>query len=443
MSALRTYKEKHGHLLVPYTFVVPHSDKSWPSVAWGYNLGNAVSMLRSSVNGCSDWTLSTEVTEELEAMGFITAASQFKWDAIIMPSLRRYYEVHGHTDVHLGFVVPRGDATWPRAAWGHRLGNTVRCIRHVRSYYPQVEELEEELERLELCYKTTISERDWKEKILPSLEAFREEFGHCLVTRTFKVPEDPKWPRKAWGLYLGKVVNAIRARATYTEQTTRDKDRLEAVGFAWNHSAGVWDDRIMPATETFAAVYPHCNVPQKFVVPSEEPVDTSSERPHSGQHLHRRDDEVRQGHEADAWAELAAKCKKIDLVAEAVTNPLARSGNDSGYDGGNTAPSATTKRSIYSKTYLALAPVADTSARQRLLLAAAPAIAAGTPINDDFLLSARMERQLRELEAQRGMVTRHEVLVAMVREHTILMEHAEAECPRAVVPMVMPSATLQ
>ncbi|KAK1933716.1 hypothetical protein P3T76_011930 [Phytophthora citrophthora] len=96
---------------------------------------------------------------------------------------------------------------------------------------------------------------------------------------------------------------------------------------------------------------------------------------------------------------------------------------------------------MYSKTYLALAPVADTAARQRLLTAAAPAIAAGTPINDELLLSVRMERQLRELEAQRGMVTRHEVLAAMVREHAILMEHAEAEYPGATAPTVMPSAT--
>ncbi|ETL85928.1 hypothetical protein L917_14600, partial [Phytophthora nicotianae] len=95
--------------------------------------------------------------------------------------------------------------------------------------------------------------------------------------------------------------------------------------------------------------------------------------------------------------------------------------------------------SMYSKTYLALAPVADTVARQRLLHAAAPAIAAGTPINDDLLLSARVERQLREVEAQRGMVTRHEVLAAMIREHAIFIEHAEMEYPKAVAPSVMPS----
>ncbi|GMF32947.1 unnamed protein product [Phytophthora lilii] len=97
---------------------------------------------------------------------------------------------------------------------------------------------------------------------------------------------------------------------------------------------------------------------------------------------------------------------------------------------------------MYSKTYHALAPVADTTARQRLLHAAAPAIAAGTPINDDLFFSVIMERQLREREAQGGMVTRHEVLTAMIREHAILMEHAEAEYPKAIAPTVMPAAEM-
>ncbi|KAG7378883.1 hypothetical protein PHYPSEUDO_009336 [Phytophthora pseudosyringae] len=212
MSALRTYKEKHGHLVVPYNFVVPNDDASWPPIAWGYNLGIAVSLLRSSLNRCSDSTLPSKVVEELEGMGFVTSTAQFKWDTIIMPSLRRYYDVHGHSDVSQLFVVPSGDRTWPQAAWGHRLGMT-----------------------------------------------------------PFKVPEDPKWPRKAWGLNLGNVVHKMRRGNCYAEQVARDKHRLEAIGFAWNHGAVMWNDRILPAIKTFTTVYPHCKVPQKFVVPSQEP----------------------------------------------------------------------------------------------------------------------------------------------------------------------------
>lgn len=84
---------------------------------------------------------------------------------------------------------------------------------------------------------------------------------------------------------------------------------------------------------------------------------------YSGRHLHRRDDEVRQGHEADTWAELATKQKTrvslftyvitacltiylpltrlcLDIVVEFTThrisNAAARVGNSAGYNGGNT-----------------------------------------------------------------------------------------------------------
>jgi hypothetical protein len=82
---------------------------------------------------------------------------------------------------------------------------------------------------------------------------------------------------------------------------------------------------------------------------------------------------------------------------------------------------------VYARTYRSLNPVADPEARQRLMHATAPPILAGTPLDDDMLFSARMERQLREVEAQRGLVTREEVFAALIREHAVLTEHAAAE----------------
>ncbi|OWY91703.1 ATP-dependent RNA helicase [Phytophthora megakarya] len=84
---------------------------------------------------------------------------------------------------------------------------------------------------------------------------------------------------------------------------------------------------------------------------------------------------------------------------------------------------------MYSKTYPSLNPVADPAARQRLMHATAPPIISGSPIDDDLLLRAILERQLRDIEAQRGTLTRREVLAATIREHVILSEHAAAEYP--------------
>ncbi|GMG15127.1 unnamed protein product [Phytophthora fragariaefolia] len=78
----------------------------------------------------------------------------------------------------------------------------------------------------------------------------------------------------------------------------------------------------------------------------------------SGRHLHRRQDEVRQGHEADTWVELATKQKTrvalfthvitacltvylpltrlcLEIVVEAATHRLVRADNYSGYTGSN------------------------------------------------------------------------------------------------------------
>ena len=45
-SALKLYHEKHGHMDVPFRFVVPRED-SWPEDMWDRRLGNGVNRVRS------------------------------------------------------------------------------------------------------------------------------------------------------------------------------------------------------------------------------------------------------------------------------------------------------------------------------------------------------------------------------------------------------------
>ncbi|ETI39026.1 hypothetical protein F441_15156 [Phytophthora nicotianae CJ01A1] len=98
---------------------------------------------------------------------------------------------------------------------------------------------------------------------------------------------------------------------------------------------------------------------------------------------------------------------------------------------------------MYAKTYPSLNPVADPVARQRLLHTTAPPVLAGAPIDEDLLYGAIVERQLRETEAQRGGLTRREVLAAAIREHAILSEHAAAEYPTTFAAVVTPGVNLQ
>ncbi|KAG6949049.1 hypothetical protein JG687_00015109 [Phytophthora cactorum] len=114
-------------------------------------------------------------------------------DHILLPSLRQFWKLYGNTDVPYQFVVPEGDDAWPKLAWGRRLGLTAAAMRAGKAY---ASELKEELERLRF-FSTTVYERDWTEKILPSFKTHQQEFGHCLVRLDFKVLSCHPWSTMA------------------------------------------------------------------------------------------------------------------------------------------------------------------------------------------------------------------------------------------------------
>ncbi|EGZ22488.1 hypothetical protein PHYSODRAFT_496849 [Phytophthora sojae] len=270
LAALRTYRDLNGDLLVPQSLVIPTGDERWPSVTWGYKLGTAVRDLRWRLQSKSP--LPTGMKEELEKMSFVKNMAQYKWDNIVLPALQRQFRrVHGHADVPTDFVVPTGDEAWPELAWGFRLGGTVSRIRRVNAYRTLVAASKEELDRMGFCYDMTIAERDWKEKILPAFQVYRQEFGDCIVGYSFTVPSCPPWPEKAWKMPLGVIVHGIRTSLIYAEQVARDKDVLDALGFAWSRGDAVWSEILMPTLQAYVNVYGDGNIPIKFEVPSEDP----------------------------------------------------------------------------------------------------------------------------------------------------------------------------
>ncbi|KAE8984476.1 hypothetical protein PR002_g22932 [Phytophthora rubi] len=268
LAALRAYKEINGDALVPQSFVVPSGDARWPRVAWGYALGHAVRYLRLKAG---KHKISPRMDTELKEINFAQSTLQFQWDEIIMPALRHFYQVHGHTDVPCTFVVPDGDDAWPRLSWNWPLGVTVHRIRIDNAYARQVTESKEELKEMKICYEMTMPEREWNEKILPALKIFHQLHHHCLVGRSFKVPHAAPWPEEAWDLRLGTIVNGIRTGSNYVELAARDKDILNEIGFAWDHDVSIWNERIIPALQTYVAEFKTCRMSKSFVVPACEP----------------------------------------------------------------------------------------------------------------------------------------------------------------------------
>ncbi|KAF0737744.1 hypothetical protein Ae201684P_004756 [Aphanomyces euteiches] len=66
LNALRTFKQLHGHLLVPRVFQVPMDDMKWPHETWGIQLGVLVNNLRTRAQD-----MPSTRREQLDALGFV------------------------------------------------------------------------------------------------------------------------------------------------------------------------------------------------------------------------------------------------------------------------------------------------------------------------------------------------------------------------------------
>ncbi|OQR97093.1 hypothetical protein ACHHYP_12715 [Achlya hypogyna] len=119
LLALRLYKEIHGDLLVPKSFVVPQA-APWPASLWGLPLGPIVRSLRNSARD--------DTRADLDAIGFVWDPLGDNWDMIVL-ALKTYEQVFGHLRVATNFVVPSNDP-WPPATWRLHLGSAVTQLRH-------------------------------------------------------------------------------------------------------------------------------------------------------------------------------------------------------------------------------------------------------------------------------------------------------------------------
>ncbi|OWZ10757.1 hypothetical protein PHMEG_00016343 [Phytophthora megakarya] len=88
----------------------------------------------------------------------------------MLGGLKSYKGANGHLLIPQALTVPFGDASYPQGLRGYRL-------------------------EAGFCY--IVHERDWTEKILPSLQTYHQKFGHCIVKHDFEVPNAHPWPEKA------------------------------------------------------------------------------------------------------------------------------------------------------------------------------------------------------------------------------------------------------
>jgi hypothetical protein len=135
-SALLSYQELNGHMLVPRDFAVLSSDIRWPKETRGMRLGFVVGNIRSQISN-------TDHREDLESIGFDFNPQEngYGYD-LTNRALLNYQNIYGNLLVPHRYVVIAGDVEWPEESWGMSLGFAVTSIRGGHSYLDKREELE-------------------------------------------------------------------------------------------------------------------------------------------------------------------------------------------------------------------------------------------------------------------------------------------------------------
>lgn len=265
IPALHAYAELEGHLFVRQAFEVPTNDERWPRSTWGFKLGSHCQLLRRE----KERTLLSEQIEGLDKLGFMWSEMEWKRKVYLLPSLETFREIFGHSDVPERFVVPTDDVRWPEKTWGYRLGRMVALIREETD-----EELppthKSDLEQLDF-FDAELSKRVWRERVQPCLEIFVQVFGHTDVSADFVVPSEQPWPESAWDTQLGYIVENINANNLFGAALDDDKMHLKELGFRWEPLFGKWSKQLLPALKRFHEIHEHCDVPQMFQVPVNDP----------------------------------------------------------------------------------------------------------------------------------------------------------------------------
>ncbi|KAG7392926.1 hypothetical protein PHYPSEUDO_013414 [Phytophthora pseudosyringae] len=271
LAALQVFHRLEGHFSVPFEFVVPTppSDAAaastpWPRDAWGMDLGNRLRLFtrgRCSPSKCA----------LLRTIGFPYADwRSYVWEMQIIPALRVFQEQEGHLFVRQHFRVPMGDAKWPRAAWGVKLGSQCQLLRRDADDGLSTRR-KQQLDAMGFVWSD--AQWKWKMQFLTAMARFRQLYGHCSVHHTFKVPaSDPCWAEVSWGYRLGHAVAKVKADLEEHTMTPRAMADLRELDFFDDAlSFDVWRQALLPSLELYPSLFGDTFIPEEFVVPSDAP----------------------------------------------------------------------------------------------------------------------------------------------------------------------------
>jgi hypothetical protein len=185
-----------------------------------------------------------------------------------------YKNAHGDLNIAKSFVVP-SENPWPEKSWKLKLGTVISGIRSFGIFVKIDPGRRQWLEDEGFVFD--VMKEKW-EDAQRALEQYRDVHGDFDIPRSYKVPIEEPWPEGMRGMTLGTMANKIRCQGQYVRDNPERKQWLEERGFRFNTKEAPrleddnrWECSVVPALAAYRDANGDLNVPQSFVVPSEEP----------------------------------------------------------------------------------------------------------------------------------------------------------------------------
>lgn len=182
-------------------------------------------------------TITAERKNKLDALGFVWDFLEVQWEENYT-DLVKFQKKYGHCNVPRRYPANKTLSIW------------VSVQRRSANRGELNLDRKNKLEALGFAWDA--DEACWQE-MYAKLVVFHQKHGHCNVPQ--KNPND-----KNFGLW----VSTQRSRNNRGTITTEQKNKLDALGFAWNAFDARWDKQYTKLVE-FQKKYGHCHVPKSDV----------------------------------------------------------------------------------------------------------------------------------------------------------------------------------
>jgi len=259
MEGMVNYRNIHGNVLVPASFVVPRNDDNWHMACWDLPLGSFVQQVRLRHDFLTGEN-SVQRKNQLDRVGFVWDVSEYKFTRLLR-AIKHFDRLDGKSSstrehivrVPSKFVVPSGhEHGWPPDLWEYPLGAKCMAVRQQKLYVKNRPHRVRQLEDIGFRWSGN-AKLGWLD-VVQAAAIYSQMHGRVLnVPFNFVIPAPPldaesnpqcvdswPWPERLWGLKLGQRLKDVRLKGAYLKGPDAHvrKAQLDNLGFVWHPKRG-------------------------------------------------------------------------------------------------------------------------------------------------------------------------------------------------------------